>query len=163
MKYLVINGCLGHLEHEYGHRYETAQGCLWAKLWIRNIWIRTRYKNLNMNKLVHRKGYSLLEIMIVPLIISTLSAMIVFSIQPIFDFLNEVICLSHRRTLLGQYQTMLTLEGLNHSDELFVQFIHEFEDICPNGGSYLYSNGRIICDHHDEYLPEVPFLFILVE
>jgi len=62
------------------------------------------------------------------------------------------------------YYDHLLLNELEHSDVLFLEFIKQFEDTCPVGGSYSFVDGEVVCDlHHSEDVDEsddggVPFL-----
>jgi len=45
--------------------------------------------------------------------------------------------------------TYMTLEHINHTDAVFVQYLQEFwQDICPDDGDIDYVNGTIQCSIH---------------
>lgn len=62
------------------------------------------------------------------------------------------VCEHNRFQIENNYHTYLQLEDKDHTDPLFIQFIHEHytEELCPEEGTIHYMDEKVHCTIHTE-------------
>ncbi|MDC3423490.1 prepilin-type N-terminal cleavage/methylation domain-containing protein [Aquibacillus sp. 3ASR75-11] len=102
-----------------------------------------RIKNLNS------KGFTLLEIMVVLAILGILVVIVVPSVIGTKEKAEQEVCRANRVQLERWYESYLVSEGIEHTDEMFVQYLQDYgKNICPAKGEIRYVNGKVECSIH---------------
>ena len=102
-------------------------------------------------KLSHEGGFTLLELMAVVVILGILVSVAVPSFTGIIQNANEQVCKTNRLQLEKMYNIYLLQEGIQHTDQMFVNYLHVYdEELCPLGGQVTYSEGKIQCSVHSD-------------
>jgi len=116
----------------------------------------------------HINGFSLVELVTVMAIFAVLTAIIIPIYSGYVKKTQKLVCETNIVQLENKYEVYLALENVDHSKELFSQYIQIYgTNICPVDGNIDYWEGQISCSvHHrvnkkeiqnnDDY-EEVPF------
>jgi prepilin-type N-terminal cleavage/methylation domain-containing protein len=100
-------------------------------------------------KRVNCKGFTLVEVMAVIAILGIIAGIAVLNVVGTIDKSKEEVCYVNLSQLERMYESYLALEGIEHSDLVFVQSLHDFgEDICPEHGDISYVYGKVRCSVH---------------
>jgi hypothetical protein len=68
---------------------------------------------------------------------------------------EEDVCAANRVELERQYRDHLSLEDVEHSEMIFASYLKEFNsDVCPVGGTIIYTDGHIDYSVHDKEIDE---------
>lgn len=117
------------------------------------------------------KGYTLLELLAVLVILGIVALIAVPSVVGSIEKAKEEVCRSNRLELSKSYNMQLQSEGMEHSEGTFNTFLLEIDGTpCPENGLFTYEDGVILCNLHpddhnnndsddeDEEDDEVPYL-----
>lgn len=108
------------------------------------------------------KGFMLVELIVVISIIGILAAIAVPAYGAYVEKAKEEVCKGNCLQVERMYEMHLEIEGIEHSDTVFEQFLMEYgKDICPGHGVITYVEGKVKCSVHtveDDNDGEVPFL-----
>ena len=113
------------------------------------------------------KGYTLLELLAVLVILGIVALIAVPSVVGSIEKAKEEVCRSNRLELSKSYKMQLQSEGMEHSEGTFNTFLLEVDGTpCPEKGIFTYEDGVISCNLHsddhnddaDEEDNEVPYL-----
>lgn len=100
---------------------------------------------------VLKKGFTLIELIIIIAIIAILIVIAVPSFSGYVEKAKEKVCQINCAELLNMYNAYLINEGLTHEEKLFENFMARYsENLCPKNGVISYEDGRIKCDIHFE-------------
>jgi len=103
------------------------------------------------NKRLNNKGFTLVEIIIVLAIIAILASVAVPSFIGCIEKAKKEVCNTNCLQLERMYETYLILEGTDHTDVVFAQYLQEYgENICPDHGDISYVDGKVQCSIHTE-------------
>ncbi len=111
---------------------------------------------------MNSKGYTLVELIIVLVILSILSLFVVSSVLKYTQLAYESVCLTNRKVIRQNYEQYLFSNNQNHSDAVFEEFMLLMDhEICPNRGVFIYHQDGIICSKHSniEEDTQVPYLY----
>ena len=62
---------------------------------------------------------------------------------------KEGVCKENRLELERMYETYLILEDIEHSEDVFQQYLDELDRVvCPGGGDIEYVDGEVKCGLH---------------
>ncbi|MGM0777897.1 MAG: type IV pilin protein [Bacillota bacterium] len=109
----------------------------------------------------------MIELLAVIAVLGNLAAIAVLSIGGIIEKSRRDVCDANTVEFERQYERNLHLDGIEHSDVVFVQFLMGFgENVCPLDGVIRYVNGEAYCSIHSEIADDeekedeegVPFL-----
>lgn len=118
----------------------------------------------------YKKGFTLIEMMVVISIMSILGAILIPNMIRYTQRAKEAVCKDNCLQLERMYETYLIIEGVDHSDRIFEQYVQALDRvICPGNGDISYVDGKVKCSLHsgDEGVQEdendvddgsVPFL-----
>lgn len=96
-----------------------------------------------------KKGFSLVELLIVIAIISILLAIGIPSFTGYIKTARDVVCRTNCHSLERMYKVYL--DDVLHSDYMFIQFKEGFgKDICPDNGLITYDYGKVKCNIHND-------------
>jgi len=96
-----------------------------------------------------KKGFSLVELLIVIAIISILLAIGIPSFRGYIKTARDVVCRTNCHSLERMYKVYL--DDVLHSDYMFIQFKEGFgKDICPDNGVITYENEEVKCIIHND-------------
>lgn len=110
-------------------------------------------------KKISYKGFTLIEIVVVIGVLAVLAGVAVATFSGYVEMAREAVCKANCLGLERMYEGYLELEGLEHSDVVFQQFLKEYgKEICPCRGEISYLDGKVRCSVHDEDEGDVPFL-----
>ncbi len=107
-------------------------------------------KCLKRRNWVGQSGFTLVEVLAVIVIVSILAAIAVPAVGYLIEKTEADACVVNRGEIDRLYHEYLVLEGLEHSNVLFLQFLGQFIDTCPNGGSYSNVGEEVVCDLHGD-------------
>lgn len=121
---------------------------------------------LSMKEKKNSRGFTLIEVMAVVIILGILFAIAVFSVTGIIEKTKQEVCYANVKELERHYEVYLTIEDIAHSNVVFAQYLQDYgEDICPVGGEIGYMDGEVRCSvhsidekEHDDVDEDVPFL-----
>jgi prepilin-type N-terminal cleavage/methylation domain-containing protein len=100
--------------------------------------------NQKKSNLIKNNGFTLIEVLAVLVILSILAAIAVPSYVGYIDRTEREVCYANSIELERMYNGYLHLEGVDHSDFRFSQYIQEFfGEICPSGGEINYLDGHV--------------------
>lgn len=95
-----------------------------------------------------KKGYTLIELILVIVILSIIAAIVMPSFFGYMEFAIGKVCNSNCLELNKSYNTYLELRSIQHSEIVFDKFLEENDGICPRNGEISYKDGLIKCDIH---------------
>lgn len=109
-----------------------------------------------MNKMICLKniqcdnhGFTLIELIVVFTILSIIVAIVIPGLASYTEQSKEKVCMANCSQLERMYELYLVQEGIEHSKELFNQFLQDYgSNICPSGGYISYIDGKVICSKH---------------
>lgn len=97
----------------------------------------------------YAKGFTLIEVIVVMVIMAILSMVIV---PACFEYINkarERVCRANCLQIQRMYDAHLTLENRMHSDIEFNNFLLKYDDTtCPSEGYITYVDGKVMCIMH---------------
>lgn len=90
------------------------------------------------------RGFTLVEVLAFIGILGILAAIAVVSVAGVIEKAEKDVCDVSVLELKRYYEAYLVLEGIDHSDVVFVQYLQDYdEDICPVGGEISYVDGKV--------------------
>lgn len=113
-----------------------------------------------------KKGFTLIEIVIVLSILGILTGIAIPRYLGYTETAKEEVCCANCKAIERAYEAYLLMEELEHTNELFNQYLQENgKNICPEGGVLSYLEDEVHCSIHnpvgesgDEEEGPVPFL-----
>lgn len=102
-----------------------------------------------MDKQTKKNGFTLIEVVTVVVILSIIIAIVVPSVIKVMKTSEEEICYINQLEVERMYKRFLELEGVDHSDEQFKQFMLS-NKYSNNHGEYTYIEGKVRCSIHAE-------------
>jgi type II secretory pathway pseudopilin PulG len=100
-------------------------------------------------KRIKSKGLTLVEVIVFVAILGIFSGIAVLSILGIIEKSRRDVCNVNVIHLERMYVAYLELEGIEHSNVIFVQYQQDYgEDICPENGVISYVDEAIRCSLH---------------
>jgi prepilin-type N-terminal cleavage/methylation domain-containing protein len=97
----------------------------------------------------NNKGFTLVEIMMIVAIMAILVAVMIPSFAGYRESVKRGLCDFKCSQAEEMYEVYLTMKDLNHTENLFAQFLVEYgEDICPDGSDVRYVDGTVQCLVH---------------
>jgi prepilin-type N-terminal cleavage/methylation domain-containing protein len=94
--------------------------------------------------LIKNNGFTLIEVLAVLVILSILVAIAVPSYVSYIEKAEKEVCYANSFELERMYHGYLHLEGVDHSDPRFNQYMQEFfGEISPSGGEINYLDGDV--------------------
>lgn len=111
----------------------------------------------------NNEGVTLVELV---LVISILAILIVIAVPEVTSFVaksKEKVCDINCSELEKAYNAHITTENLTDTGNIFEEYLGLYsKNICPSGGTIIYTNGEIKCSIHskeaDEEQDDVPYL-----
>ena len=103
-----------------------------------------------MKKLL-KKGFTLIEMIIVIAIIAVLLLIIVPTANGIISTAQATTCAANRKTLLTEVEAEYLLNKENKTEEeLFTEIYSTNKDeyVCPSGGVFTFVDGEVLCSKH---------------
>lgn len=112
------------------------------------------------------KGYTLMELLAVLIILGIVSLIAVPSVLASIEKAKEEMCEVNRVEISRVYQLRLMSNEMAHNEKVFKTHLLEMNSSpCPEDGIFMYKDGMILCDihvnendHQNEEDVEVPFL-----
>lgn len=111
------------------------------------------------------KGYSLVELLAVLVILGMISVITVLSLDTLIKKSKEEVCQANRIEIDKSYQVWLLSKNTTHSEMTFTTYLLELQtEPCPENGILIYTDGKISCSVHDvdneedSENDEIPFL-----
>ena len=105
-----------------------------------------------------KNGFTIIEMIVVISIIAILGAIAIPSFIGYTEKAKKEVCKVNCLELERMYETYLTMEGIEHSEAVFAQYLHEYGgNICPGHGEIDYVDGKVRCSVHSKE-NNVPFL-----
>lgn len=102
----------------------------------------TRFKQRN-------RGMTLIELIVVLAILGILSTIVIPRFNGYTTLVKRRVCATNRVQMDRLYSAFLAMEGKDHTDILFNQYILENgSDLCPEDGFISYVDGHILCSIH---------------
>ena len=100
--------------------------------------------------MLNSKGYTLVELLTVIVIMVILAAIAVPVYGHFMDEYKEDLCEVNRVEMARLYGEYLDIEQVEHSSAAFVQFSQSMldGDVCPVGGELNYVDGIVECSVH---------------
>lgn len=100
-------------------------------------------------KVQSNKGFTLVEIVIGIALMGILAMIIVPQAIGYIDRAKVRVCDVNCSKVEEMYSTELQIEGKDHSDELFEEYLTQYKGVmCPGGGEVTYEEGKIMCNEH---------------
>lgn len=94
-------------------------------------------------------GFTLIEVVVVIVMLGILAGIAVPRFSGYLQHAKQAVCKSNLGTVERVYGAKLQMNELEHSDVVFEAFLMENEDdLCPEGGTYSYLDGRVTCSVH---------------
>jgi Tfp pilus assembly protein PilE len=132
---------------------------------LKNVWILKKFFGvktevvLNMVKsllyLLFKKiklnirGFTIIELLAIITILSILAAIVIPSYIVYIEKAEKEVCNSNSIEFEKMYNGYLALEGLDHTDTVFFQYMQLYsEEVCPSYGDMSYTEGKINCSIH---------------
>lgn len=107
-------------------------------------------------------GFTLIELIVVISILGIILAIAIPSYVSVISNTKERVCTTSRSQLEKNYEIKLQVEDVGHFDKLFEEFMIDYDNVCPMGGTITYFNNQMRCNFHDEdnenEVGEVPYL-----
>ncbi len=107
-----------------------------------------------MDRIQPRKGFTLVELIVVIAVLAILAAIAVPSFNGLIRHSEEAVCIANRETLLRQIYTEETVLGRPLTNDEIDNIKKELSEICPNGGTILVSSDgtqrSVSCSIHTE-------------
>jgi prepilin-type N-terminal cleavage/methylation domain-containing protein len=98
---------------------------------------------------LNNKGLTLIEILAVISILGILAAIAVPTYLGYIGKVEKEVCYANSLELERMYHGYMDLEGLEHTDALFLQYIQEQSvEVCPSEGIISYIEGKVSCSIH---------------
>lgn len=104
----------------------------------------------------NKKGFTLIELIIVFSIMSIIAAIAVPKFSNIIDSQEKKACIENRKIIMEHYNFQKCIDEsitlgaiLDNSTDYFKEEIS-----CPSGGDYSVSNGAIFCNFHDDLVED---------
>lgn len=109
-----------------------------------------------------KKGFTLVELIIVISILAILIVIIVPKFNTYTKKVSKVVCNINCVNLEKSYTTYLIVEKMKHGENIFEKYLKEYgKGICPKQGIISYENEKIRCNIHskeDEEIEEIPYI-----
>jgi len=116
-------------------------------LWSGVVDVRSVFVERDETRL-YQSGFTLVEVLAVVVIVSILTSIAVPAVGHLIEIADTDVCEVNRSEVSRLYYNHLYINGVEHSDALFLEFIKLFEDTCPVGGSYSFVGGEVVCSLH---------------
>lgn len=110
------------------------------------------------------KGLTLVEVLAVIVILGILVGIALPVYMGRVEKAEKDVCEANKLEVKRHYKTGLSLDGVNSSDLLFMEFMRNNNEMgCPVGGVYRYLEEEVLCEIHgneedDDNTDEVPWL-----
>ncbi|GLB58988.1 type II secretion system protein [Cytobacillus sp. NCCP-133] len=99
------------------------------------------------------KGFTLVEVIVVIAILGIIATIAMPSVLGIIETSKVDVCHVNVSEVERHYEAYLELESVEHSNAVFVQYLHSYDgEICPEGGVISYVDERVQCSLHSEDL-----------
>jgi prepilin-type N-terminal cleavage/methylation domain-containing protein len=126
---------------------------------------------MKFNHCEKKAGLTLIELLAVIVVLGIIASIAFVTIRGRIQKTRIEVCEVNRHNLSEAYHDHLYLNEIEHSDVHFSTFINSNynEDICPEGGTILYKDGKVLCSihsdsdndaHEDEPITEEPVPFL---
>ncbi|MDD2233689.1 MAG: prepilin-type N-terminal cleavage/methylation domain-containing protein [Desulfitobacteriaceae bacterium] len=118
-------------------------------------------------KKIYNKGFSLLEVMVVMVVLGCLISIAVPRYNGYLERVTQQVCNANCIQLERMYHVYLLVENKEDTDYVFDEFLQTYEgNLCPANGDIKYVHGIVRCILHfedeanegDEDNGSVPFL-----
>ncbi len=100
------------------------------------------------NKYFNEKGFTLLEVILFFLILFVIFMIAWPTYNHTIKESEAKVCEENRFILHEHYSQTLDLQGLEHTEIRFIEYLQTYSVICPINGVISFSEGQIICDQH---------------
>jgi prepilin-type N-terminal cleavage/methylation domain-containing protein len=99
----------------------------------------------------NHKGLTLVELLAVIIIVGIIATIAVPNVIHLIKKSKEDVCLANRTELQRQYELKLEFESIEHTEQVFLEYLLENNDyICPSGGEIGYEDGVVNCSIHSQ-------------
>lgn len=94
------------------------------------------------------RGFTLIEIMTVVVIIAIIAGSVVPSVLGMLDLAKEDACEVNIVEVEREYQMHLVMDIVKHTDKLFASYLKRYDEICPDDGEVTYADEKVECSLH---------------
>ncbi|MFE8698118.1 type II secretion system protein [Cytobacillus sp. FJAT-53684] len=109
--------------------------------------------------LSNSKGLTLVELLAVITILGIVAGIATPTVQGVIAKAKEETCYVNAAQLESMYETQLVIDGVEHTEALFSQFMVGFSGISYEDGEFQYVDGKVQCSRYpDDKEGEVPHL-----
>lgn len=103
------------------------------------------------SKRFNSNGFTIIELILVISILVIIGLIAIPKYKGYREKAKKQVCKINRLQLERMYEMYLTIEELEHSEDLFTQYLHEYDEkICPDNGDINYVEGKVKCSKHDK-------------